>query len=146
MKNLLSLIALLTLGSAASTQAGILKVLPEDIALTGPHARQQLLVVEEANGRVIADRTAQARIVSAQPAVARVVDGTVRVVGDGTAVLTATWEGRSASAKVTVTGVNQSFAWSFRNHVIPVLTRLGCNSGACHGALAGKGGLKLSLR
>jgi hypothetical protein len=35
---------------------------------------------------------------------------------------------------------------SFRNHVVPVLTRLGCNSGACHGALAGKGGLKLSLR
>jgi hypothetical protein len=37
-------------------------------------------------------------------------------------------------------------AWSFRNHVTPVLTRAGCNSGACHGALAGKGGLKLSLR
>lgn len=35
---------------------------------------------------------------------------------------------------------------SFRNEVIPVLTRNGCNSGACHGALAGKGGLKLSLR
>lgn len=36
--------------------------------------------------------------------------------------------------------------WSFRNHVIPVLTRLGCNSGACHGAAAGKGGFKLTLR
>ena len=36
--------------------------------------------------------------------------------------------------------------WNFRNHVIPVLTRLGCNSGACHGALAGKGGFKLTLR
>ncbi len=35
---------------------------------------------------------------------------------------------------------------SFRNTVIPILTRLGCNSGACHGALAGKGGMKLSLR
>src|SRR5881392_2520776 len=35
---------------------------------------------------------------------------------------------------------------SFRNQVIPLLTRVGCNSGACHGALAGKGGLKLSLR
>lgn len=35
---------------------------------------------------------------------------------------------------------------SFRNHVLPVLTKVGCNSGACHGALAGKGGLKLSLR
>ncbi len=36
--------------------------------------------------------------------------------------------------------------WSFRNHVIPLMTKAGCNSGACHGALAGKGGLKLSLR
>lgn len=34
----------------------------------------------------------------------------------------------------------------FRKHVLSVLTRAGCNSGACHGALAGKGGLKLSLR
>lgn len=36
--------------------------------------------------------------------------------------------------------------WNFRNHVIPVLTRLGCNSGACHGAAAGKNGFKLTLR
>ena len=35
---------------------------------------------------------------------------------------------------------------SFRNDVIPVLTKAGCNSGACHGALAGKNGFKLSLR
>ena len=35
---------------------------------------------------------------------------------------------------------------SFRNHVLPILTKNGCNSGACHGAAAGKGGLKLSLR
>ena len=30
--------------------------------------------------------------------------------------------------------------------MIPVLTKAACNSGGCHGALAGKGGLKLSLR
>jgi hypothetical protein len=36
--------------------------------------------------------------------------------------------------------------WSFRNHVLPVLTKLGCNSGACHGAAAGKNGFKLTLR
>ena len=35
---------------------------------------------------------------------------------------------------------------SFRNDVIPVLTKAGCNSGACHGTLAGKNGFKLSLR
>jgi hypothetical protein len=29
---------------------------------------------------------------------------------------------------------------------MPILTKLGCNSGPCHGNLTGKGGLKLSLR
>ena len=35
---------------------------------------------------------------------------------------------------------------SFERAVLPILTRAGCNAGACHGALAGKGGMKLSLR
>ena len=35
---------------------------------------------------------------------------------------------------------------SFLNDVVPVLTRSGCNQGACHGAAAGKNGFKLSLR
>lgn len=43
-----------------------------------------------------------------------------------------------------------AFAWSepeidFDTEVIPILTRSGCNSGACHGAAAGRGGLQLSL-
>ena len=35
---------------------------------------------------------------------------------------------------------------SFRNQVIPVMTKIGCNSGACHGAAAGKNGFHLTLR
>src|SRR5437868_9520149 len=35
---------------------------------------------------------------------------------------------------------------SFERDVMPVLSRAGCNAGACHGNLNGKGGLKLSLR
>ena len=35
---------------------------------------------------------------------------------------------------------------SFANDVMPVLTRFGCNSGGCHGKLAGQNGFKLSLR
>jgi hypothetical protein len=35
---------------------------------------------------------------------------------------------------------------SFTNDVIPVLSRFGCNSGGCHGKLAGQNGFKLSLR
>jgi hypothetical protein len=35
---------------------------------------------------------------------------------------------------------------SFRNDVMPVLSKAGCNAGACHGNRNGKGGFKLSLR
>ena len=34
---------------------------------------------------------------------------------------------------------------SFRHDVLPILSRAGCNGGGCHGALAGKGGFRLSL-
>src|SRR4029434_10515755 len=35
---------------------------------------------------------------------------------------------------------------SFRNHIQPILAKAGCSLGACHGAAAGQGGFKLSLR
>src|SRR5438874_12137089 len=35
---------------------------------------------------------------------------------------------------------------SFRNEVMAVLSRAGCNQGICHGNLNGRGGFKLSLR
>ena len=35
---------------------------------------------------------------------------------------------------------------SFSRDVLPLLTKLGCNQGACHGKLAGQNGFRLSLR
>ena len=34
---------------------------------------------------------------------------------------------------------------SFRNDILPIFSKAGCNGGGCHGALAGKGGFRLSL-
>jgi Protein of unknown function (DUF1553)/Protein of unknown function (DUF1549) len=127
--------------------AADLAILPADVPLTGPNARQQLLVVKRDADRVVADATGKATFVTSNPAVASVDEnGDVRAVGDGSAVVTATIDGKTAAANVLVTRTKQPQELSFRNHVIPILTRFGCNSGACHGALAGKGGLKLSLR
>jgi hypothetical protein len=141
----LSFALLLFFPSTASAAA--LKALPADVVLTGPHASQRLLVVAEEGGQIVGERTAAARFVSSNPAIATVSkDGTVRAAGDGEATITASEGTSKAIVKVTVRKAKEPFTWSFRNHVIPVLTRAGCNSGACHGALAGKGGLKLSLR
>ena len=33
----------------------------------------------------------------------------------------------------------------FQNEIVPILTKVGCNAGACHGAAIGRGGFNLSL-
>src|SRR5438445_394452 len=50
-----------------------------------------------------------------------------------------------ARVAVEVSGSQSPRAVSFKNEVIPALTKLGCNQGACHGGQHGKGGFKLSL-
>lgn len=50
------------------------------------------------------------------------------------------------ASTIDCVGIEESPQWEFVNHVESVLARNGCNMGACHGALAGKGGFRLSLR
>jgi hypothetical protein len=142
-----SIAVFLVLVASPPALAGTSKVLPEDVMLTGPHSSQRLLVVGTENGETVADLTPSAKFASSDERVARVDEaGVVRAAGDGEATVTARLADRAVTVRVRVQKTRAPFTWSFRNHLIPVLTRAGCNSGACHGALAGKGGLKLSLR
>jgi hypothetical protein len=123
------------------------KLLPEEIVLTGRHANQKIIAVNQDFGKVVTDLSPQVKFTSSNSAIAQVdAHGKVQAVSDGEATITASANGKQTTAKVKVVKVKDEFAWSFRNHVIPLLTKQGCNSGACHGALAGKGGMKLSLR
>jgi hypothetical protein len=136
---------ILTLLLAPAPVAADPVVYPREVAIAGPNRTQQLLVVVEQNGRATSDVTAKTRFVSADETVAKVAaNGRVTAVGPGETTITATSLARPVTVKVRVGPVGEG--WSFRNHIIPTLTRAGCNSGSCHGALAGKGGMKLSLR
>ena len=138
---------ILVLFVPAMVRGDTLRLYPSDMSLAGPKASQVLVLLAEDKGLVIADRSKGAKFASSNPNVAIVEDGKVQAVGDGNAIITAkAADGKEATAKVSVSGTRQTPSPSFRNHVVPILTRMGCNSGACHGALAGKGGLKLSLR
>jgi len=127
-------------------------ILPQAIKLSDIEARQQLLVQRQRLGDDstepihIADVSGEATFSTSDEAVAVVSDGVVVPRGDGDATVTATIGEQQATVTVTVSNQQQPFQWSFRNHVQSVLTKAGCNSGACHGALAGKNGFKLSLR
>lgn len=124
-----------------------LQIQPDKITLTGPQATQRLIVLQTEKNKVVGDVSAKSEYFSLNPKVATVDEtGLVKAVGDGEAVITVSHGEANASVKVKVVKLREPFTWNFTNHVVPVLTKVGCNSGACHGALAGKGGLKLSLR
>jgi hypothetical protein len=147
MKTISSILAVFLVYAVPPLHAAELRILPPEIALSGPTASQRILLMAEEAGRLIADRTEAARFASSNPQIATVDEtGVVTAVSDGEASITATHDGRLATAKVKVSRTKHADTPSFRNEIIPILTRLGCNSGACHGALAGKGGMKLSLR
>ena len=64
---------------------------------------------------------------------------------DGETHLIATLGDLTKRIPVKVSGQSQEFRWSFRNHVESVLSKAGCNGGACHGARAGQNGFRLTL-
>lgn len=125
----------------------MLEIQPAQVLLTGPGATQRLTVRRVANDHIVADVTERAEFFSTNPKVAVVEEGGIlRAVGDGETSISAAAEDMNTSIKVKVEKTTDPPSISFIHHVQPILTKLGCNSGACHGALAGKGGLKLSLR
>ena len=120
-------------------------VVPSTTVLGTPDSTQRLLLQWANGGEVGRQEAGAIAWTSSNPAVATVADGVVRPVGDGEATIAATVAGQEATASVKVVGMARPFEPGFREHVEPILAKLGCNSGACHGALAGKGGFRLSL-
>src|SRR5262249_4736877 len=120
--------------------------LPGEISLTGPAGQQRVIVQRIAGGKFQGEATGSAKLTSSDPNIAAIEGTFVVPRGNGACTLTAEGDGERATATVTVKGFEQPNAWNFRNHVQSVLTKAGCNMGACHGAQAGKKGFKLSLR
>ena len=139
-------LALLTAPLGRAVAAEGLALLPSECVLSTPESTQTLLLQRTAGGELRQQVIQKVVWSSSDPGVATVAEGVVRPVADGEALITASLGETNATSKVVVTGMNQPVAWSFRNHVEPVLAKLGCNSGSCHGALAGKGGFRLSLQ
>jgi hypothetical protein len=132
--------------ASTSASAADIAVFPAVIRLTGPEARQTILV-QEADGHLIGFQVRDGvTFQSSNEAVAKVDGGVVIPTGNGEAVITVAALGTTKTIPVIVAEFDQPHVWSFRNQVQSILTKAGCNSGACHGAVAGKNGFKLSLR
>src|SRR5204863_145580 len=135
------------LPQATPPQAALRKltVFPSQLRLDGPRDEQRLAVLGEyADGRSW-DLSRNAKVTSSAPAIARSESGIVRPSGDGQATLTIEAGGQTASVAVEVQHATAEVPVAFSREVVPVLTKAGCNQGACHGSQHGRGGFKLSL-
>ena len=139
-------LAVIVLGVPAPLQAADgLALFPPTVTLDGLDARQQLVLTETAAGKQ-ADQTSSAVYSTSAPGVAIVSpSGVVTPVGDGEAIITASAANKTATMIVTVKNATAAKPVTFERDIQPILTRAGCNAGACHGKARGQNGFQLSL-
>jgi hypothetical protein len=141
-------VAMLCVAATASSPvfaADSIEIIPSELTLTGPAARHRLLVEIKRDGKLVGEADSVKWAV-ANRAVVDFSDGVLVAKGNGTTTVTAKSGKQTATAKITVKQFEKVHKWSFRNHVEAIFAKSGCNAGSCHGALAGKGGFRLSLR
>ena len=64
---------------------------------------------------------------------------------NGKATIVAGIDGVSSSVEIEVSRIGNEIPINFPNQITPIFTKLGCNSGGCHGKASGQNGFKLSL-
>lgn len=72
--------------------------------------------------------------------------GILEPKADGTTEVIATLGEKEVRVPVKVAGVAGKLTPDYIRDVTPVISKLGCNAGTCHGSKDGKNGFKLSLR
>ncbi|WP_417394569.1 DUF1549 domain-containing protein [Gimesia chilikensis] len=119
----------------------------EKLQLRGPDSRQQVIVTGVLPTGKLLDVTRDVTFKIANPEMATISsDGYLTPLKDGETSLVATSkDGKTASIPVTISGIATPDAINFKNQVVPIFTKLTCNSGGCHGKASGQNGFKLSL-
>lgn len=129
----------------AAAVAG-LDVEPKVTVLASPAAYAQLVATASLASGDVVDATRVVEFKVEGDAVEVTRSGLVKPKADGVAKVILSLGGKTAEVAVKVEGLATPMHPDFVRDVNPVLSRLGCNQGTCHGSAQGKNGFKLSLR
>jgi hypothetical protein len=124
-----------------------LTIEPASTVLDGRRASAQLIATGHYGDGSVRDLTHSGIWTSSDPAIVIVhPGGRIEPRGDGQAEVVVRTGSSEAKAIIKVRNGGKAYPIRFENEVLPALTKLGCNAGACHGTPAGKNGFRLSLR
>ena len=131
------------LPTPAEVQA--LTVAPATIALKGLDDAQQLVLTAKLANRQ-QDLTTDIKYTVTNPKIATVTaGGRVVPLANGSTEVIATYGDKVVKVPVTSVNCDVNLPINFGNQIVPIFTKLGCNSGGCHGKASGQNGFKLSL-
>lgn len=145
-RNLFGVLVIVALGFDSPCYTAEIRISPPSILLDSPEASQQVLVT-----RVISKKRSQdlSRSVSYEvlpPTIASVdQSGLIRPLTEGKGKLVVSHQGHQISVPLEVRSLKTPRPVSFRNEIVPILTKAHCNSGGCHGKAEGQNGFKLSI-
>jgi hypothetical protein len=127
--------------------AGPVTVHPTSIELRHPRQPHSIQVFATTQDGFSLDLRGRAKFSVADAKIVAIdADGWVRPLASGQTKVMVAVAGQTFEVAVKVALPAQEPQHSFRHEVMPVLSRAGCNMGACHGYSLGKNGFKLSLR
>jgi hypothetical protein len=122
-----------------------LKVEPAEVVLQGASRQQQLQVTARLENGTLCDVTHRSQLVVSDPKLARLDGSAVFGLGDGDGYIEVQVGSRQARVPLRVRDFAGYPVVHFANDVVPILSKLGCNSGGCHGKASGQNGFKLSV-
>lgn len=122
-----------------------LKILPDALTLSDVRDERRVVVLGVIDGGKTIDLTGQAKFSSDAACVEIGAEGYFKPKASGSAEISIKAAGLTAKLPVKVKGAGARKI-GFVQEVQPVLAKLGCNQGTCHGSAKGKNGFKLSLR
>ena len=123
-----------------------LQVEPREIAFTSSNEYAHILVTATLKNGGRADVTRQVVVESATGLVEVSAHGLVQPVRDGQGEFVLILGEQKVRVPVKVAGSLGIKVPDYVRDVKPVISRMGCDAGTCHGAKDGKNGFKLSLR
>jgi hypothetical protein len=118
---------------------------PTKIDLKSGDASQQLIITATVDGGRLQDLTGDVEYSAGDRMVRVSQSGRVTPLANGTTTITARYGTKSVEIPVTTEAIDQNLPINFGNQIVPVFSKLGCNSGGCHGKASGQNGFRLSL-
>ncbi|MCA9058866.1 MAG: hypothetical protein KDA85_10210, partial [Planctomycetaceae bacterium] len=124
--------------------SGQLRAVPARVELSGHLSEAQVLIAPQTDreqpDKHAPDLTSIAAYSVADPAIVQVAPGgRLLAKSNGTTTIRAEVNGQSIEVPVTVSGCGERPEIGFDSHIRPLISRLGCNAGACHASQFGKG-------